>query len=103
MMKDITKKFLEKELGLSGNLILKDQKEALLSNVFGMSEKTSLNKTIGIRRRFTISSEKYEEQIDNIKFKMVYCEKGIDSFFIGETEVTQELYERVMEIGRAHV
>ena len=74
-MKDITKKFLEKELRVSGNLILKDQKETLLSNVFGLHEKTNLNKQIKITKRLSISSEKYEEQIDDIKFKMVFCEK----------------------------
>ena len=111
MRKDITKKFLGKENRYVGTILSKGVVSFIyrkkinidanqisydvieFGNVFSTSELTKLNKN-----NFLALKNIVEKKGKRVEFNMICCEgdKSHSDFLLGETEVTQELYELVM-------
>ena len=114
MRKDITKKFLWKEdryldkmiskgivafifrkkINIDANQISYDKIE--FKNIFS-TEFTNLN-TKNVLESGDMFKEVMRKDGKSIEFNMIYCkeDKSHSDFLLGETEVTQELYELVM-------
>ena len=98
MIKDITKKFLLKENNYLEQMTSRKTLDFMQKhNDFQNKNKYSIDNL----EMVNIISQNQKSNLNKCNYlifdiRMVYCEKGKDSFEIGEIEVTQELYQKVM-------
>ena len=100
MRKDTTKKFLMREDKYLDQMLSKDVVAFIIKNKINVDARQIRYDEIEFRNVFSTTTFTYLNKTNllGLKYNMIYCkgDKSHSGFLLGETEVTQELYELVM-------